>query len=137
MTESVAELLEKRLRERGITLKAASLHVGRNHAYLQQFIERGVPKKLPEDVRHGLAALLRIDEMELKDRSQRRLTSETLETALSSKAAEQVGEIVRLFLSLPDQSKRDSRFEMMRVLLVEDDADVESTQRLPVRSQRS
>jgi Peptidase S24-like len=36
-------------------LKAESLALGRNHAYLQQYIHKGTPQKLPEDVRDALA----------------------------------------------------------------------------------
>ena len=39
--------------------------LGRNHAYLQQFVKRGVPKKLPEEVRYQLAGLLGVDQSEL------------------------------------------------------------------------
>ncbi|MBB2191298.1 S24 family peptidase [Gluconacetobacter azotocaptans] len=37
------------------TLKAESLALGRNHAYLQQYLHKGTPQKLPEDVRTALA----------------------------------------------------------------------------------
>ena len=39
--------------------------VGRNPAYIQQFVERGTPKRLPEDVRLTLAKYFQIDEREL------------------------------------------------------------------------
>jgi hypothetical protein len=45
-----------------ITLKQASRAIGRNNAYLQQFLHRGTPRRLPEDVRHRLAAFLDIDQ---------------------------------------------------------------------------
>lgn len=38
----------------GSNLKAESLALGRNHAYLQQYIHKGTPQKLPEDVRDAL-----------------------------------------------------------------------------------
>lgn len=47
-------------------LKKASLACGKNHAYLHQFINRGTPRKLPEDVRHALAAHLGVDEAVLR-----------------------------------------------------------------------
>ncbi|CAA6603861.1 putative repressor protein CI [Rhodospirillaceae bacterium LM-1] len=47
-------------------LKHASLAVGRNAAYLHQFIFRGTPKVLPEDLRSALAAFLHVDENELR-----------------------------------------------------------------------
>ena len=47
-------------------LKKASLFCGKNHAYLHQFVHRGTPRKLPEDVRHALALHLGIDEQSLR-----------------------------------------------------------------------
>lgn len=46
-------------------MKAVSLEIGKNHAYLQQFIERGVPAKLKEDVRARLSEALDIPETDL------------------------------------------------------------------------
>lgn len=37
-------------------LSDTSKRIGRNHAYLQQFVHRNVPARLPEDVREALAA---------------------------------------------------------------------------------
>jgi len=48
-------------------LKKASIACGKNHAYLHQFVHRGTPRKLPEDVRHLLAGHLGVDESELRD----------------------------------------------------------------------
>lgn len=50
-------------------LKKASLLCGKNHAYLHQFIHRGTPRKLPEDVRHALAVHLGVDEQVLRHTS--------------------------------------------------------------------
>ena len=47
-------------------LKKASLACGKNHAYLHQFINRGTPRKLPEDVRYALARHLGVDEAVLR-----------------------------------------------------------------------
>lgn len=47
-------------------LKASSIAVGKNHAYLHQFIFRGTPKRLPEDVRYRLAGHLGVDESQLR-----------------------------------------------------------------------
>jgi len=71
MKESVQELVERRLTELGITRKSASEHVGKNHSYIQQFLERSVPKKLPEQVRYRLAELLKVDEADLRTPDQR------------------------------------------------------------------
>src|SRR5690349_20074745 len=64
--DSVRELVVGRPAEIGETLKSASEKLGRNHAYLQQFVQRGTPARLPEDVRSGLAVLLGIDEEALR-----------------------------------------------------------------------
>ena len=64
--DSVRDLIAKKLKERGLTMKAASLQIGKSHAYLQQFLERGVPASLPEEPRGALAALLQMPEDELR-----------------------------------------------------------------------
>jgi hypothetical protein len=47
-------------------LKRLSLAIGKNHAYLQQFIHRGIPAALDEDMRAALAGLLGVDQTALK-----------------------------------------------------------------------
>jgi phage repressor protein C with HTH and peptisase S24 domain len=64
--DAVRELVVGRLAEIGETLKSASEKLGRNHAYLQQFVQRGTPARLPEDVRRDLAALLGVAEDALR-----------------------------------------------------------------------
>lgn len=65
---TVRELIRSKIDERGLSMSDLSKHVlGRNHAYLQQFLERGVPAKLPEDMRALLAPALGVDESELRD----------------------------------------------------------------------
>ncbi|QDZ07437.1 hypothetical protein FPZ24_08060 [Sphingomonas panacisoli] len=51
--------------DRGESLSSLSRLIGRNPAYVQQFIERGTPKRLDEDDRLALAMHFRIDEREL------------------------------------------------------------------------
>ena len=48
-------------------LRRLSRALGRNDAYLQQFLQRGSPRRLPEDVRYQLAGLLGVDEQLLRD----------------------------------------------------------------------
>jgi hypothetical protein len=50
---------------RGLTLKELSLMVGRNHAYLQQFVRRGSPRNLPEAIRLELSRILAVPESDL------------------------------------------------------------------------
>ncbi len=57
--------LEQLADEKGVSLKALSEMIGRNSAYLQQFIKRGTPKKLEEDDRKMLAQFFGVSEGEL------------------------------------------------------------------------
>ena len=63
--DHVRRAILKRVKERNLDLKKVSLEIGKNHAYLQQFIERGVPVKLKEDVRARISEVLDIPEEEL------------------------------------------------------------------------
>jgi SOS-response transcriptional repressor LexA len=56
-----------RVAELGLSLSELSLKIGKNHAYLQQFIKRGVPNRLPENVCSQVAEILGIDERVLRD----------------------------------------------------------------------
>lgn len=67
---TVRELLRTKIEQRGLSMKAISLQLGKNHAYLQQFIERGIPRRLPEDVRPKLAAALGVKETDLIESGQ-------------------------------------------------------------------
>jgi phage repressor protein C with HTH and peptisase S24 domain len=60
--DAVRTFLAAELESRDITMAAASKMVGKSHAYIQQFLERGVPKELPERVRSRLAEALGVDE---------------------------------------------------------------------------
>lgn len=60
--DSVRKLLVGLIEDRGLNLSQVSLRLGKSHSYLQQFIKRGVPAKLPEEVRLRLAEMFGIDE---------------------------------------------------------------------------
>lgn len=64
--DSVKQLIVARAAFLGTTLKALSLQLNRNAAYLQQFVKQGKPKKLDEDDRIALAKLLKVDETLLR-----------------------------------------------------------------------
>jgi hypothetical protein len=49
-------------RENGESLASLSSSLGKNPAYLQQFVKRGSPRVLPEEIRYSLARLLSINE---------------------------------------------------------------------------
>lgn len=64
--DPIRQRLLRLLRRNRTDLRNASLAVGRNPAYLHQFVSRGTPRILPEDVRERLAALLGVDDSELR-----------------------------------------------------------------------
>jgi phage repressor protein C with HTH and peptisase S24 domain len=64
--DSARNLIVSRVAELGLSLADLSLQAGKNHAYFQQFIKRGVPARLPEEVRGRVAEILKIDERQLK-----------------------------------------------------------------------
>ena len=51
-------LLDALARRPGLTLDKLSVAIGRNHAYLHQYLMRGTPRELPEPVRRALAPLV-------------------------------------------------------------------------------
>lgn len=53
---------------RGETLAGLSRFIGRGDWYLQQYVSRGVPAKLPTDARDLLARYLRVEPWELGGR---------------------------------------------------------------------
>ena len=65
-TDVVRRRIQALLKRDAVTLAEVSRAIGRNHAYLQQFMRRGTPKTLPEEVRIALARYLDVDELELR-----------------------------------------------------------------------
>lgn len=63
--DDVRNHLQKLMEERGDDCLSISRLLGRNAAYFQQYLRRGVPKKLKEDDRRTLAAYFGVDETEL------------------------------------------------------------------------
>ncbi len=62
MTDSVRRELERLVNERGESYAALSQLLGRNAAYIQQFVKRGQPKQLAERDRRMLARYFDVDE---------------------------------------------------------------------------
>lgn len=60
--EKVRDTLDQLIRDRGEDYAALSRLIGRNPAYIQQFIRRGSPRRLAEDDRKLLARYLGVDE---------------------------------------------------------------------------
>jgi phage repressor protein C with HTH and peptisase S24 domain len=65
----IRTVLDQLIRDRGESYDAMSRLLGRNPAYIQQFIRRGVPRKLDEEDRATLARYLGVDEGVLGGRS--------------------------------------------------------------------
>ena len=63
--DEVRTHLQKLMEERGDDCLSVSRLLGRNAAYIQQFLRRGVPRKLKEDDRRTLATYFGVDEVEL------------------------------------------------------------------------
>ena len=59
----------------GMTLKQASRALGRNDAYLQQYLYRGTPRRLPEPLRLRLAEITGADQADFLDPALRALCS--------------------------------------------------------------
>ena len=60
--ENVRDTLDRLIRDRGEDYAALSRLIGRNPAYIQQFIHRGSPRRLAENDRKLLARYLGVDE---------------------------------------------------------------------------
>lgn len=66
MEDRVRKTIRRLIAESGKDMKYVSREVlGRNHAYIQQFLDRHVPEKLKEDDRRALAKFFNISETEL------------------------------------------------------------------------
>ncbi len=66
MSESVRALVKERIKSRDLNMAEVSRKIGRNHAYIQQFIDRGVPRTLNEGVREKLAPILGLQPDDLR-----------------------------------------------------------------------
>lgn len=66
-TEEIRKKIARLITERGLNYAKVSLSIGKNIAYIQQFIKNGSPRRLGEVERQKLARLLKIDEQELTD----------------------------------------------------------------------
>jgi phage repressor protein C with HTH and peptisase S24 domain len=60
--DDIRQILDRLIRERGEDYANLSRMLGRNPTYIQQFIKRGVPRKLDEDDRRKLALKLNVSE---------------------------------------------------------------------------
>ncbi len=66
-TEEIRKKIARLINERGLNYAQVSLAIGKNIAYIQQFIKNGSPRRLGEIERHKLAQILHVEEQELTD----------------------------------------------------------------------
>lgn len=66
-TEEVRRKISRLIAERGLNYAQVSLAIGKNIAYIQQYIKNGSPRRLGELERQKLAHILRVNEQELTD----------------------------------------------------------------------
>lgn len=64
--DMVRQLILNKLAEKRLSMKDASLQMGRAHSYLYQFLKKGLPAELHERERIKLAELLGVSEDELR-----------------------------------------------------------------------
>lgn len=64
--DPVRELIKTALAERRLKMSDVSKRLGKNHAYMHQFLDRRIPAQLPELVREKLAEILQVSESQLK-----------------------------------------------------------------------
>lgn len=65
--DPVRKLIVDRIAALKTNMSVVSRQIGRSHAYLQQFLKRGIPKNLPEIERYKLADVLGVEEWQLED----------------------------------------------------------------------
>jgi len=68
--DAIRTLIEKRIAALGKNYTQVSLEIGKNPAYVQQFLKRGTPRTLGEEIRKALAKSLECSENELKESEQ-------------------------------------------------------------------
>ena len=64
--DRVRTLVADRIRQKNLTETGLSTDIGRNRAYISQYLKRGTPEVLPEDVRELLAPYLGVTPNELR-----------------------------------------------------------------------
>jgi phage repressor protein C with HTH and peptisase S24 domain len=67
--DPVRALVAAAIEQRGLDMATVSRAIGRNHAYLQQYLTRGTPLELPENVREQLAPMLGLQPDQLRSRT--------------------------------------------------------------------
>lgn len=86
MDDLVRKLILDRLDELGLDMAEVSRAIGRNPAYIQQFLKRGVPAELRERDRAALAELLKVPEDALRGKSTKLPKREYVKTNIENES---------------------------------------------------
>ena len=98
----------KLIQQRRTDLKKASLAIGRNAAYLQQYLYRGIPKTLPEDAREALAAFLGVPEESLRPAKTETAVEPALPQVVAAASVSAIGGGMPGFSQVPELDVRAS-----------------------------
>jgi phage repressor protein C with HTH and peptisase S24 domain len=98
----------KLIQQRRTDLKKASLAIGRNAAYLQQYLYRGIPKTLPEDAREALAAFLGVPEESLRPAKTESAMEPALPQVVAAASVSAIGGGMPGFSQVPELDVRAS-----------------------------
>lgn len=110
VADPIRDLIRSLLRDRQKTAKEVSLAIGANHAYLQQFLERGVPRELPERRRKAIADYFGIEQKNLASVSH--ATNVTIAPPRNARLAGQVGLNVTVPAYGQARGGRDGQFPL-------------------------
>ena len=111
-TEEIRKKISRLIKDRGLNYAQVSLAIGKNIAYIQQFIKNGSPRRLGEIERHKLAEILRVDEQELTDLSLNASTATATSSSINSEILATVIENIEQWLAarsmtLPPRDKAE------------------------------
>jgi phage repressor protein C with HTH and peptisase S24 domain len=98
----------KLIQQKRTDLKKASLAIGRNAAYLQQYLYRGIPKTLPEDAREALAAFLGVPEESLRPAKTESAMEPALPQVVAAASVSAIGGGMPGFSQVPELDVRAS-----------------------------
>jgi len=98
----------KLIQQKRTDLKKASLAIGRNAAYLQQYLYRGIPKTLPEDAREALAAFLGVPEESLRPAKTESAMEPALPQVVAAASVSAMGGGMPGFSQIPELDVRAS-----------------------------
>ena len=98
----------KLIQQKRTDLKKASLAIGRNAAYLQQYLYRGIPKTLPEDAREALAAFLGVPEESLRPAKAESAVEPALPQVVAAASVSAIGGGMPGFSQVPELDVRAS-----------------------------